>query len=662
MTKTVKPDDLIQPLLINELRSPKEAFRYLRNYLAGQFIGATRDDALLDEVLKCLFCKLYIETSASEELPTDLNLPDQACFVRSVFSKVRRDFPDIYPNDAEILLDPQAICVVIRECQFSLLDAGTDPIGDAFEVFVGSEARGRSGQFFTPQTVTDFLVKAVDPRPGETIVDPACGAGGFLASVARHFRTTGAGVDELASLASRTIYGIDKDDYLVKLAKLHISLLTKGHPKIVCGDSLAMQNGATSLRDELPEEGFDVLFANPPFGTRIVAANPQVLQTFQIARRWVLDKRTGRLMPSNEMQTRVPPQVLFVERILSLLKEGGRLGIVLPESLLSNKSYRHVIEYLITKSTIHAVIGMPEALFKTSGKGGTHTKTCLVIAEKGKRNSRKTIFMAEAKWCGHDSRARTIPHNDLPQIRANFKDFEQGKLNNQSLLGFSVSHEKISNVLCPRYYDPLMNSEIGVLEKTHNLVIFKELVKRGVLSVATGDELGKLAYGTGNIPFIRTSDISNWELKADPKHGVSRKIFEKYRKKQDVQVGDILMVKDGTYLVGTCAIITEHDKEIIYQSHIYKLRVRENDFGLNPYLLLAMLSSSTVQRQIKSKQFTMDIIDSLGERLYELILPIPKSEKVRQKVSDLVKNSVDKRIEARTLAQYARQLVTQNDA
>lgn len=649
-----------QPPLIPEVSTPKEVFRYLRNYLSGQFVGATRDDALLDEVLKCLFCKLYIESVPELSFPDREDTFQQARYAHTIFAKVRQDFPDIYPQDAEILLDPEAISVVFRHCHFSLVDAGSDPIGDAFEVFVGSEARGRAGQFFTPQVVTDFLVKALDPRPGEAIIDPACGAGGFLASVARYFRASGVNFEENVSLASRTIYGVDKDEYLTKLANLHISLLTKGHPQIICGDSLAMQNGSVSLWGRFPEEGFDVLLANPPFGTNIVAASLQVLRTFEIARKWIPDRVTGRLSPTNEMQTRVPPQVLFVERCLSLLKQGGRLGIVLPESLLSNKSYRYVVEYLLIHSTIHAVIGMPEALFKTSGKGGTHTKTCLVIAEKGKQNTRKYIFMAEAKWCGHDSRARAIPHNDLPAIWENYSAFGVGRIITPSPLGFSVPQgEVISNVLCPRYYDPLLGSEIDSLKETHTLALFQDLVDQGILSVSTGDELGKLAYGTGNIPFIRTSDISNWELKSDPKHGVSRQIFENYRKKQDVQVGDILMVRDGTYLIGTCAIITEHDKEVVYQSHLYKIRVRENNLGLNSYLLLAILSSPVVQRQIKAKQFTMDIIDSLGDRLYELMLPIPISEETRQEVTDLVRRSVEKRFEARALARQARLAVTQ---
>jgi type I restriction enzyme M protein len=151
--------------------------------------------------------------------------------------------------------------------------------------------------------------------------------------------------------------------------------------------------------------------------------------------------------------------------------------------------------------------------------------------------------------------------------------------------------------------------------------------------------------------------MSNWELKADPKHGVSREIYESLRSKQDVQTGDILMVRDGTYLIGTCAIVSEQDREILYQSHIFKIRVNQNKIGLNPYLLLALLSAPIVQKQIRSKQFTQDIIDSLGDRIRELILPIPKTDKVRQKISELVRSAVERRIEARDFAKEARLMV-----
>ena len=175
--------------------------------------------------------------------------------------------------------------------------------------------------------------------------------------------------------------------------------------------------------------------------------------------------------------------------------------------------------------------------------------------------------------------------------------------------------------------------------------------------MTTGDELGKLAYGTGDVPFIRTSDISNWELKADPKHGVDRKLYETIKDKQDVRLHDILMVKDGTYLIGTCAVVSELDVEIIYQSHLYKIRVNPNDMGLDPFLLLAILSSPIVQRQIRSKQFTQDIIDSLGERINELVMPVPKDAGLRKRISKMVSDAMRQRVKARQLAKEARQIV-----
>lgn len=638
-------------------KNPKEAFRNIRNYLAGQFVGATRDDSLLDEVLKCLFCKLIIERG--ELPPVDLTVQpfELSKQVRSVFATVRADFPEIYSEDSEILLDPASLKFVMQELDFSIMDSESDPIGDAFEVFVGSESRGNSGQFFTPRSVTNLLVAAVNPKPHETVLDPACGAGGFLASVCAHRQRHGAALADLAN----GLYGIDKDSYLAQLAKVHISLLTGGHPTVVNGDSVALQNGTKNLREYLPPEGLDVILTNPPFGVKIVAANPDVISTFDLARKWVKNKKTGVMEPGDRVSANVPPQVLFVERCLSLLKPGGRLGMVLPESILSNKSYRHVVEYLLLHTEIHAVMGMPEALFKTSGKGGTHTKTCLLVATKKSVREKKPgkIFMAEAKWCGQDSRARVIPNNDLPDILNRYESFrEQGKLKEPNTLGFLTETSQVTGgVLCPRYYDPQAEHELAGLEVSHELLKVQDLISEGVLSITTGDEVGKLAYGTGSIPFIRTSDISNWEMKSDPKHGVSREIYESLAKKQDVRAGDLLMVKDGTYLIGTCAIVTEADKEILYQSHLYKIRVNDNGCGLNPYLLLAILSSSAVQKQIRSKQFTQDIIDSLGERINELVLPVPKDAVIRDSVTEQVRQSVIKRGEAKELAKRARESV-----
>jgi type I restriction enzyme M protein len=335
--------------------------------------------------------------------------------------------------------------------------------------------------------------------------------------------------------------------------------------------------------------------------------------------------------------------------------------MVVPESLISSSQYRFVVAYLRENTNIEIIAGMPEALFKTSGKGGTHTKTCLIVFHKKKNiklPQRTPIFLAEAQWCGNDSRGRIIDKDDLPQIIKNYVKFSSGNYVNEDILGFLLAPNDIEDYsLCPRRYDPNMRNAIKKLENTHKIFQFGDLVKIGVLELCSGDEIGKLTYGTGNIPFIRTSDISNWEIKADPKHCVDESIYNSLKNKQDVRENDILIVKDGTYLIGTCAIITKYDLKIVYQSHLYKIRVLNATEYINSYLLLAVLSSDLVQSQIKSKRVTHDIIDSLGSRINELLLPIPRDKGLRRIITNIVKKAIQKRIEAKDLARKSGELI-----
>jgi type I restriction enzyme M protein len=623
----------------------------IRNFLAGRLVGATRDEALLREVVKCIFCKVHMLRSREQE---QQSLPSEqlAARYRNTFQDIRGSLADIFGEDEDILLDADSLTAVDLQLDFmDLLGGEGDPLGDVYETFIGSALRGQEGQFFTPRAAVRLLVDLVDPRPGERVVDPACGTGGFLSAVAWRWLSSGAAADEIEA----NLYGIDKDSFLAELARLHVALAIGAAPNIICADSLAWASQREFPFADLLGS-FDVVLTNPPFGKHIVAASGQVLRTFQLGHRWVCRKGAA-CEPTNEVQKQVPPQVLFLERCVTLLKPGGRAGVVVPESMISARTYQYVVEFLFRHAEILAVVGMPDALFKTSGKGGTHTKTCLLVFQRkagAPATERSKIFMAEARWCGHDSRARSIPNNDLPKIGEVFAAYRERGSAAEGQLGFTVTAEQVqdSGVLAPRFYDPDIEPELARLKTTHDLVPMSQLIDEGLIAISTGDEIGKLSYGTGDIPFIRTSDISNWEIKVDPKHCISRGLFEQLREKQDVQENDILMVKDGTYLIGTCAIISRYDQEILYQSHLYKIRVLPGS-PVNPFLLLALLSSSAVQRQIRAKSFTQDIIDSLGRRIREIVLPIPRDETHKHRISAMVQRVVEERIEARELARKA---------
>lgn len=212
---------------------------------------------------------------------------------------------------------------------------------------------------------------------------------------------------------------------------------------------------------------------------------------------------------------------------------------------------------------------------------------------------------------------------------------------------FTISSNNIiNNIFIPKYYDPTIQEELDILNEKCNLISMGELKEKNIINYYTGDEIGKMAYGTGEIPFLRISDFSNWEIKHNAKQGISQEIYEEYSEKQDVSAEDILLVRDGTYLIGTSCMITTYDEKSLFCGGLYKIRSLDKDY-LDPYLLLGLLNSYIVKRQIRTKQFTRDVIDTIGNRLDEVIIPIPKNEETKNVISKVIKDTINSRIEAR---------------
>ena len=217
-----------------------------------------------------------------------------------------------------------------------------------------------------------------------------------------------------------------------------------------------------------------------------------------------------------------------------------------------------------------------------------------------------------------------------------------------------------NNILVPRYYDPSIGESLSKFQSNCDLITIGDLRAANALDLGTGDEVGKLAYGTGTVPFIRTSDLGNWELKSDPKHSVSKEIADKYSDKQSAQSGDILLVRDGTYLVGTSALVTQQDIPMLYSGGIFRIRCLDPD--LDPILLLTLLNTQIVRRQIWALQFTRDVIDTLGKRVDEIVLPIPKSSSLRQLLIDTFTPLLTLRTELRSQAKLLGDAVESGDA
>lgn len=568
----------------------KSVFKSIRNYLAANAVGITRDEALASQIINLIFCKIHDErfTGPDEMVSFRAGIKESregVCQrIKSIFNCVKQQYNDVIEQKEVISLDNISLCYVVGELQmFCLTESQQHAVSEAFEVFIGPSLKGGQGQFFTPRNTVRLLTDMVCLGLNDRLIDPACGSGGFLVEalrkmweqVNRQGKDLGWSEQEIISekqkIARHNIRGIDKDQFLAKVAKAYMAIIGDGRSGVFCQNALV-----DPMADETGLGSFDAVLTNPPFGKKLKIDDRSILSKYQ------LGHKGGQIRNSQS------PQILFIERCLNLLKPGGRLGIVVPESMLCNPSYRYIVQYIKSVARIRAVVSFPEELFQPF----THTKVCGVLIEK--TNAVQGIFMATAKRCGHDSRGNPIQHDDIPCVTKRYNEYvATGKTGNDRF-GFVLSEADISNdIYLPKYYNPGIKRNLRMLESTHRIIRLGDLVREGILTISTGDEVGKLAYGTGRIPFVRSSDIANWEIKLDPKHSLSAEIYEKYKGKQDVQTGDILMVRDGTYLVGTCAIISSANTKIVYQSHIYKIRIN-NKKTISPELLLVILSSPIV--------------------------------------------------------------------
>jgi type I restriction enzyme M protein len=156
--------------------------------------GITRDEALAQEIINLLFCKILDEqqTEPTDTVTFRAGIDESAAEVKrriiGLFEKVKNTaYDDVFNKTDTINLDPESVRYVVGELQnYCVMDADRDAIGDAFEVFIGPALRGTEGQFFTPRNVVQMMVDFLDPLPGEKIIDPACGSGGFLIMALSH--------------------------------------------------------------------------------------------------------------------------------------------------------------------------------------------------------------------------------------------------------------------------------------------------------------------------------------------------------------------------------------------------------------------------------------------------------------------------------------------
>jgi type I restriction enzyme M protein len=284
--------------------------------------------------------------------------------ISEIFSDVERTRIDTERN----LLD-----ILDKVHEISNENVDTTHVFTLSQVYEGlllkmGEKGNDGGQFFTPREIIRAMVRAIDPKIGETVYDPGCGTGGFLAQSYEHMAGANnekiSSPDQLDTLKHRTFYGREKDNAICPIALANLVLHGIDEPHVWHGNTLTGGETYGGLFTDAPTL-YDVILMNPPFGGK----------------------------EGKDARTRFPyktgaTQVLFLQHVIDSLKPGGRCGIVLDEGVLfraNETAFVQTKRKLLDDCDLWCIVSLPGGVFTAAGAG---VKTNLLFFTKGQHTER----------------------------------------------------------------------------------------------------------------------------------------------------------------------------------------------------------------------------------------------------------------------------------
>ena len=365
-----------------------------------------------NEIFKLIFAKIWDEKEAEEnrkdktvEFGKALDPDITYDRINDLFKKAAAEWPGIFKDGEDIELTKRQLQVCIGPIEgVRLLGSNLRIMDDAFEYLLPAEAKKKKGQFFTPRNVVEMCVRMLNPKRSEYVMDPACGSGGFLLHAMDWcYPATDTKARELRKFkyAAKYLWGIDFETSAARTSRALMLIAGDGHTNIfgpdvdsldprtwyetASGQTLMLElrkakltahkipENETLTDDELAwdyfdELRFDVILANPPFAGE--KTDRKMLARYDLAKPAL--KRAQDKTPKEERD------VLFIERILKMLKPGGRAAIVLPQGKFNNTSLGFIREWILKKARLLAVVGLHPNTFKPH----TGTKTSVLFVQK----------------------------------------------------------------------------------------------------------------------------------------------------------------------------------------------------------------------------------------------------------------------------------------
>lgn len=419
------------------------AFRRCHNYIHGN--EGMPKDAAFWQFLYLIFCKMYDERRLGEHRdfwagPYEPFEPEGQKQIRRrilpLFEAVKRAYPDLFKGNEEITLSDRALAFIVSELsRYDFARTDVDAKGAAYQEIVGTNLRGDRGQYFTPRGAIRLVVQILAPKENERVLDPACGTGGFLVEALNYLNKAFHAEknvkegdenteefislrDRLANFSSTNLFGADFDPFLVRAAQMNVMMAGNSLGHLYHMNSLEFPVGhllGVKPATETVRLGtIDVIMTNPPFGSDIPVTEKNILQQYELARRW--ERMGDGFAMTQAIKPAVSPEVLFIERCVQWLKPGGRVGIVLPDGILGNPGDEYIRYWILRHCWVLASIDLPVESFIV--EANVNILTSLLFLKKKTQQEIQAedlgqkqdypVFMAVAEKVGFDRRGNTL--------------------------------------------------------------------------------------------------------------------------------------------------------------------------------------------------------------------------------------------------------------
>lgn len=463
--------------------------------------GALSPTTAFDELDKLIFCKIWDERwkdNAPEtkgepfafqiiSYPEDQD--DTQCAkaksdlekrVRQLYEQGRKKDPEVFKDD--IKLDKHKIYTVVQYLQdINISKTDLDAKGLAFQKFMGEFFRGDFGQYFTPDTIVDFIVKSIGIQKDWKILDTSCGSGGFLLHALKEVRDDAdrlyeGEIDRTSwrnywhEFAEKHLFGIEINEQISRVAKMNMIIHDDGHTNIITNDGLK-GNSAIEIENRnlnFQDGTFDLIMTNPPFGASIKADEVGYYKQYELFEKNLgIAELKDRIVDNNnknKWRSSQNTEILFLERCYKYLNdENGYLAIVLPDGVLTNATSQYVRDWIVQHFRIMAVVSLPQHTFSHVKAGVKSSVLFLkkypveisrkfeqtlqeiksqVRNEKGLDKEQREerilalykeaifayssdyeVMMMEIENVGYDATGRTVKGNELPEAARQIRKF-----------------------------------------------------------------------------------------------------------------------------------------------------------------------------------------------------------------------------------------------